>query len=156
MFRIVATPLNPARLARELRDRRAGAIATFEGRVRRRNGGEAVRALDYEAYAELAEMEGERVLAEARQKFDIFLAVCAHRTGRLRPGDLAVWAGVAAEHREAAFAACRYIIDEIKSRIPIWKKEHYAGGATEWINAAGGKPRKTQGSGRRGPLPKKR
>lgn len=159
MFRIVPTPLNPARLARVLCDRRAGAVATFEGRVRHRNDGETVRALHYGAYPELAETEGERVLAEARQKFDILTAACAHRTGRLRPGDIAVWAGVAAGHRGAAFAACRYIIDEIKARLPIWKKEHYASGAAEWINAIGDKPHKTQRSTRRrqrSQLPKKR
>ena len=63
-------------------------------------------------------------------------AVCVHRTGHLQLGELAVWVGVTAEHRGAAFDACRYIIDEAKARLPIWKKEHYASGATAWINCA--------------------
>jgi molybdopterin synthase catalytic subunit len=128
-------------------DTRAGACATFEGRVRNHNEGRAVEALDYEAYGPLAEREGERIIAEAREKFRIIGALCVHRTGSLSLGDLAVWVGVTAEHRAAAFDACRYIIDEIKARLPIWKKEHYAGGATEWINCA------TRGSAAGGPRP---
>ena len=146
MFRIVTTRLIPSALARRLRDKRAGAYASFEGWVRRRNEGEAVRRLEYEAYTDLAEKEGRRILAAARAKFDIIAAACVHRVGRLQPGDLAVWAGVTAEHRAAAFAACRYIIDEVKARVPIWKKEHYCSGETEWINAA---TKLSRGTGRR-------
>jgi molybdopterin synthase catalytic subunit len=95
-----------------------------------------VQALEYEAYVPLAEKEGERILAEARGRFEILRAECVHRTGRLGLGDVAVWVAVAAVHRGAAFDACRYIIDETKARLPIWKKEHYAGGASEWISCA--------------------
>jgi molybdopterin synthase catalytic subunit len=95
-----------------------------------------VQALDYEAYAQLAEKEGERILAEARQRFAVQAAVCLHRVGTLQIGDLAVWVGVSAAHRGAAFDACRYIIDEVKARVPVWKKEHYADGVSEWINCA--------------------
>ena len=136
MFKISTTPLDPAALRRDLIDTCAGACATFEGWVRNRNDGQPVDSLEYEAYAPLAEKEGERLLAEAREKFALLGAVCAHRTGHLRLGDLAVWVGVTAEHRGAAFDACRYIIDEAKARVPIWKKEHYTGGATAWINCA--------------------
>jgi molybdopterin synthase catalytic subunit len=136
MFRISPEPIEPAALLSLLHDPRAGACATFEGRVRNRNDGQAVQALEYEAYAPLAEKEGARILAEARARFPVLHAVCAHRVGALALGDLAVWVGVAAEHRGAAFDACRYIIDETKARVPIWKKEHYAGGATVWINCA--------------------
>lgn len=109
---------------------------TFEGWVRDHNDGRPVSALDYEAYAPLAEKEGERILAEAREKFPIIGAVCVHRVGALQLGDLAVWVGVTAAHRGAAFDACRYLIDETKARVPIWKKEHYADGAVAWINCA--------------------
>ncbi len=109
---------------------------TFEGWVRDRNEGQAVLALDYEAYAPLAEKEGGRILDEAREKFALVNAAAVHRVGHLRLGDLAVWVGVTAEHRGAAFDACRYIIDEAKARVPIWKKEHYVSGATAWINCA--------------------
>ncbi len=146
MFKISDQPIDPAALQHQLRDPRAGACATFEGWVRNRNDGQAVEALDYEAYAPLAEKEGARILGEAREKFSVLNAICVHRIGSLQLGDLAVWVGVIAEHRGDAFGACRYIIDEAKARVPIWKKEHYADGGTVWINcatrgsAAGGTP----------------
>jgi molybdopterin synthase catalytic subunit len=136
MFRISTEPLDPAVLQRSLADAHAGACVTFEGWVRDHNDGRPVLALDYEAYAPLAEKEGERILAEAREKFAIVGAVCIHRVGSLRIGDLAVWVGVSAAHRGAAFDACRFVIDETKARVPVWKKEHYADGDTAWINCA--------------------
>jgi molybdopterin synthase catalytic subunit len=135
-FRIAATPLAVAALQQELADVRAGACVTFEGWVRNRNEGQPVRSLEYEAYVPLATREGERILAEARAKFALVGASAVHRVGHLQLGELAVWVGVTAEHRGAAFDACRYIIDEAKARLPIWKKEHYASGATAWINCA--------------------
>jgi molybdopterin synthase catalytic subunit len=135
-FRISPTPLDPAALQKQLGDVRAGACVTFEGWVRNRNEGQPVLSLEYEAYALLAETEGERILAEAREKFALLSAAGVHRVGHLQLGELAVWVGVTAEHRGAAFDACRYIIDEAKARLPIWKKEHYASGATAWINCA--------------------
>lgn len=135
-FRISDTPLDPGALASTLTDECAGACVTFEGWVRNRNEGQPVRSLEYEAYALLADKEGARILAEARAKFSLLDAVCVHRVGHLQLGDLAVWVGVTAEHRGAAFDACRYLIDETKARVPIWKKEHYASGATAWINCA--------------------
>jgi molybdopterin synthase catalytic subunit len=135
-FKLTDQPIDAAALLGGLGDTRAGACVVFEGRVRDRNDGRTVRALDYEAYVPLAEQEGEKILAEARGKFQIIEAACAHRTGSLGLGDLAVWVAVSAGHREAAFEACRYIIDETKARVPIWKKEHYEDGAAEWINSA--------------------
>ncbi|MBP6508656.1 MAG: molybdenum cofactor biosynthesis protein MoaE [Opitutaceae bacterium] len=136
MFRITQEVLDPVGLKAELQDEQAGACVTFEGWVRDHNEGRPVQALDYEAYPELAEKEGGRILAEAREKFAVQVVVCVHRVGALRIGDLAVWVGVSAAHRGAAFDACRYVIDEVKARVPVWKKEHYAGGASEWINCA--------------------
>jgi molybdopterin synthase catalytic subunit len=136
LFRISEQPLDLAVLRAELTDPRAGAFVAFEGWVRNLNEGRPVLSLEYEAYAELAEREGGRILAEARTKFALLDAVCVHRTGHLQLGDLAVWTGVTAPHRAAAFDACRYVIDEVKARVPIWKKEHYTDGATQWINCA--------------------
>jgi molybdopterin synthase catalytic subunit len=135
-FRLSITALDPAALQSTLADVRAGACVAFEGWVRNRNEGQPVQSLEYEAYAPLAEKEGARILAEAREKFALLGAACVHRVGHLPLGELAVWVGVTAEHRGAAFEACRYIIDEAKARVPIWKKEHYASGATAWINCA--------------------
>ena len=136
MFKISPTAIEPIALQHALANPRAGACVTFEGWVRNRNEGQPVESLEYEAYALLAEAEGERILAEARNRFALVDATGVHRVGHLQLGDLAVWVGVTAEHRGAAFDACRYIIDEAKARLPIWKKEHYASGATAWINCA--------------------
>jgi len=138
MFRISSTTLKPTTLRRELLDSRAGGFVSFEGRVRTRNAGRTVCRLEYEVYRELAEKEGTLIIAEARRKFSILSAACVHRCGRLQVGDIAVWVGVTAEHRGAAFAACSYIIEETKKRVPIWKKEHYATSGAEWITRPAG------------------
>jgi len=135
-FSISSTPLDPASLQFTLENAQAGACVTFEGWVRDHNDGRSVRALDYEAFGVLAEREGACILSEARAKFSILNVACVHRVGSLKIGDLAVWVGVAAAHRGPAFDACRYVIDEAKARLPIWKKEHYVTGASEWINCA--------------------
>ncbi|HEX7916346.1 molybdenum cofactor biosynthesis protein MoaE [Rudaea sp.] len=133
-FRISNDTIDPAALARALVHARTGACATFEGWVRDHNDGRAVQRLDYQAYAPLAQSEGERIIDEAREKFAIIEAFCVHRAGALAIGDLAVWVGVSAAHRGAAFDACRYIIDEVKKRVPIWKNEHYADGESGWLH----------------------
>jgi len=133
-FSICAGGIDAAALARELANAGAGACVTFEGWVRERNEGRVVQRLDYQAYASLAQAEGERILAEASQRFDVIATRCVHRVGSLAIGELAVWVGVSSGHRDAAFAACRYIIDEVKKRVPIWKNEHYADGQSGWLH----------------------
>ncbi|MFP5373523.1 MAG: molybdenum cofactor biosynthesis protein MoaE, partial [Gammaproteobacteria bacterium] len=83
------------------------------------------------------EAEGERILDEARARFDILDVHCVHRIGDLAIGELAVWVGATAAHRDAAFAACRFAIDQVKARVPIWKHERYAGGDAGWLHPAG-------------------
>jgi molybdopterin synthase catalytic subunit len=129
-------PLTPDGYRAELADPAAGGYAAFEGWVRNHNEGEAVQALEYEAHEGIAEKEGARIIAEAVTRFAITAAYCEHRVGKLAIGDCAVWVGVSAAHRGAAFDACRYIIDETKARVPIWKKEHYVSGETGWVNCA--------------------
>lgn len=133
-FRISDTPIDVGSLQACLRDARAGACASFEGWVRDHNDGRAVDGLRYEAYVALAEAEGAAILAEARQRFDLVDAACVHRIGDLAIGDLAVWVGASAAHRGPAFDACRWIIDEVKARVPIWKHERYAGGDAGWLH----------------------
>ncbi|HTT55956.1 MAG TPA: molybdenum cofactor biosynthesis protein MoaE [Opitutaceae bacterium] len=140
MFRLSPDPLDPDALRRELLDPQAGGYVSFEGWVRSRNEGREVRSLEYEAYGELAQKEGARVLAEARTRFAVLSIAAVHRVGHLRLGELAVWVGVTAEHRGAAFDACRYVIDELKKRVPIWKKEHYATGESAWMGGEGHPP----------------
>jgi molybdopterin synthase catalytic subunit len=135
-FQLTDRVIEPAALMGQIADARAGACVTFEGRVRNHNEGRVVDALDYEAFVLLAEKEGRKIISEARGRFELLGALCVHRTGSLALGDLAVWVAVTASHRAAAFDACRFIVDEMKARLPIWKKEHYAGGASEWINCA--------------------
>jgi len=122
------------RLRRQLADPACGGYCAFEGWVRNNNDGHEVRRLEYEAFQELAIKEGERIVQEALQRFGVARAACVHRIGSLEIGDIAVWVGVSAGHRDEAFRACRYIIDEVKHRTPIWKKEHYVNGDSGWVN----------------------
>ncbi|MFO1468952.1 MAG: molybdenum cofactor biosynthesis protein MoaE [Steroidobacteraceae bacterium] len=123
------------RAAREsLLDPGAGGYVSFEGWVRNLNEGRQVRRLEYEAFEQLALKEGERIVRAALARFPIHHARCIHRIGELDIGEMAVWVGVSAGHRGEAFDACRYIIDEIKHRVPIWKKEHYDNGDSGWVN----------------------
>ncbi len=98
------------------------------------NEGRRVTALDYEAFEALATAEGARIVDAALARHGAIAGRCVHRLGHLAVGDVAVWVGVAAPHRAEAFAACREIIDAIKHRLPIWKKEHYADGDSGWVN----------------------
>ena len=141
-FEIGTGAIDPPALQASLRSDAAGACASFEGWVRNVNEGEPVTALEYETHAEIAATEGLAVLNEALERFDIIAVRCVHRVGLLEIGDCAVWVGVSAGHRGPAFDACRYVIDEIKHRLPIWKKEHYVNGESGWVNCA--KPREAE------------
>ena len=103
--------------------------------MRNHNEGHAVTRLEYEAFAELAEKEGARIVAEAHRDASASRAPPACIASvRSALGDVAVWVGVSAPHRDEAFRACRFIIDEVKHRVPIWKKEHYVNGDSGWVN----------------------
>lgn len=132
-FAIAAEPIDRAAFRDSLVDRGSGGYVQFEGWVRDHNEGREVLRLEYEVYEPLAVREGERILREAVERFGVRRAAALHRSGLLELTDLAVIIGVAAPHRGEAFEACRYIIDEIKSRLPIWKKEHYADGEARWV-----------------------
>ncbi len=110
-----------------------GGIVTFEGRVRNDNLGREVEKLEYEAFTEMAELQGMKIMAESKSLFAIEDAYCIHRTGTLGLKDLAIWIVVYAKHREAAFRATEYIIDQVKTRVPIWKKEYYVDGNSDWV-----------------------
>jgi len=133
-FAFSSEPLVPEDGRRALEDPVAGGYASFEGWVRDHNEGRRVQRLEYEAFEALAVKEGERIVAEAVERYGVTRAACVHRVGALGIGDLAVWVGASAAHRGEAFAACRYIIDEVKHRVPIWKKEHYTDGDSGWVN----------------------
>jgi sulfur-carrier protein adenylyltransferase/sulfurtransferase len=133
-FSFSTVPIDATACRTALADPACGGYASFEGWVRDHNDGRQVERLEYEAFATLAVREGERIVAEAIEKFGVRRAACVHRVGDLALGEMAVWVGVSAPHRAEAFAACRYIIDEVKHRVPIWKKEHYVDGDSGWVN----------------------
>lgn len=139
-FALSEEPLDDARLAtlrKETEDPGGGAFVAFEGRVRDHNEGRAVASLAYESYAALAHAEAAAILAEAHGRFPLLSVRCVHRVGTLAVGEVAVWVGVVAAHRDAAFDGCRYVIDELKGRVPIWKKETYLDATTDWVGCPG-------------------
>ena len=133
-FEVTAGAIEAGALRDRLSDPACGAYVQFEGWVRDHNEGQRVLRLEYEVYEPLAVKEGLVIIDEAIQRFGVSRAAAIHRSGLLELTDVAVVVGVSAPHRGPAFEACRYIIDQAKIRLPIWKKEHYASGAAEWVN----------------------
>jgi len=134
MFELTDQPIDSAAWRARLERPDAGACVVFEGWVRNHHAGQPVTKLEYEAFDQMARLEGEAIASEAEQEHPGCTVLCVHRTGSLPVGELAVWIGVASAHRHAAFLACRQVIEEIKRRLPVWKKEHHPGGAAEWVN----------------------
>jgi molybdopterin synthase catalytic subunit len=133
-FEISAEPIEGETLRVRLASSSCGAVVCFEGTVRNHHEGRAVVGLGYQAYVELAEREGEAIVGEGLERFEVESILAVHRTGELALGETSVWVGAAAPHRSAAFDACRYVIEEIKRRVPIWKQEHYPDGKSEWLH----------------------
>lgn len=109
-----------------------GGLACFEGIVRNHNHGKAVSHISYEAYETLARKECERIIAEVTKLWPIKKLYINHRIGTLAIGDTAVIIFAASHHRKEAFLGCQYVIDELKKRVPIWKKEFYVDGSHDW------------------------
>lgn len=126
-------PINLAALVVQVSGAEHGGIATFTGAVRSSHANRAVVALSYSAYEAMAEHECAAIVAEAAEKWPVRVAL-AHRLGDLVVGDIAVAVAAASAHREEAFAACRWVIDEVKARVPIWKRETYADGTVAWVD----------------------
>ena len=137
MFRITHQPIDLEELVRWVSDAEAGAIVPFIGTTRNYNEGRRVIALDYEAYPEMAEKELARIGAEAKQKWPICKMAIVHRLGPVQIGEASVIIVVSSAHRDAAFAASRLAIEEIKKTVPIWKKEVFEGGEV-WIGSQSG------------------
>jgi molybdopterin synthase catalytic subunit len=127
-------PLDPAELSARVAAPEQGAVVSFVGLVRDHHGGRRVARLEYSAYGPMAEAECARIVAEAESRWPVRIAL-EHRVGALEIGDAAVAVAAGAAHRDEAFAACRYLIEEVKRRVPIWKKEFYADGSVEWVGA---------------------
>jgi len=125
-------PLDLGALVAEVSAPEAGAIATFLGLVRNHHQGRGVERLEYSAYRPMAEAEFAGIVAEALERWPVRIAA-SHRVGTLLVGEAAVAVAVASAHRAAAFEACRYVIEELKRRVPIWKKECFSDGTVEWV-----------------------
>ena len=130
---VTAEPIDLAPLIAAVQAPERGGVASFLGLVRNHHGGRAVLRLEYSAYAPMAEAECARIVAEAEGRWQVALAL-RHRVGSLAVGDVAVAAAAASGHRDEAFAACRYVIEEVKRRVPIWKREYYADGTEVWVD----------------------
>ena len=139
MLRVTDKPIDLQELVDWVTDPEAGAITIFIGTTRNNNQGRKVIALDYEAYPEMAEKELARLSDEAKKKWQICRMAIVHRIGPVQITEPSVIIAVSAAHREAAFAACRFAIEEIKKTVPIWKKEVYEGGEI-WIGTQSGQP----------------
>jgi len=133
MFEITKGLISHDECKNRIVDQRAGAIVYFDGRVRNHNEGQQVTSLEYQSYEAMAVREGHKIVLEALDRFDIHQAFCVHREGHLQIEDTAVWVGVSSSHRFEAFRACEYIIDEVKARVPMWKKEHYVDRPAIWV-----------------------
>lgn len=131
-FQVTDRPIDLAAWRRRLDHPQAGGLVIFEGVVRDHHQGRAVRHLDYQGYAPLAVRMGTEILATARSRWPLLAALGCHRIGHLEVGEAAVWIGTAAAHRTEAFAACAWIMDEVKARVPVWKQETFADGTVEW------------------------
>ena len=139
MVRVTEDTLNLQELVELVGDPEAGAIATFIGTARNQNEGRKVISLEYEAYPEMAEKELARLEQEAQEQWDLRGLAIVHRIGPVQIGEASVMIAVSAAHRQDAFAACRFAIEEIKKRVPIWKKEVFEGGEV-WIGTQSGQP----------------
>jgi molybdopterin synthase catalytic subunit len=144
---LTSDPINLGPLLDSVQSTARGGIASFVGTVRDHHAGRTVRRLDYSAYVPMAEAEIARIVAEAESRWDVGVAV-QHRLGQLEIGDVAVAIAVASAHRDEAFVACRYVIEELKQRVPIWKKEYFADGTVDWVGGDAGKRGSREGASR--------
>ncbi|MDQ3674161.1 MAG: molybdenum cofactor biosynthesis protein MoaE, partial [Gemmatimonadota bacterium] len=122
---IVGRPIDAAALIAEVSSPQCGAVSLFLGTVRDQSGGRPVDGIDYTAYAAMAEAELATIVAEAAERFGVASLVVEHRVGSLTLGEVSVGIAAAHAHRQPALESVRYIIEEIKKRVPVWKLEHY-------------------------------
>ena len=139
MIQLTHDPIDFAHLTEAVRRPECGAVVTFLGTVRDITGDQVTVALDYEAFAPMAEAKMRAIEEEVRQRWPIGSIAMVHRLGRLEVGEISVAIAVSCPHRAQAFDACRYAIDRLKEIVPIWKRENWANGRTEWVHPQGSK-----------------
>jgi molybdopterin synthase catalytic subunit len=133
MSYLTRKPIELAQLLQQVSAAEFGASTTFVGVVRNHHDGRAVLRLEYSAYEPMAEAECVRIVSETEQRWPVRVSL-EHRIGELAIGDVAVAIAVGSGHRAAAFEACRHVIESVKARVPIWKKEFYADGSVDWVD----------------------
>ena len=134
MTRLTRNPIDYHGLTEQVRRNNCGAVVVFLGTVRDLTGERVTVALDYEAYADMAEKKMAEIEADTRSRWPIGDMALVHRLGRLDVGEISVAVAVSCPHRAEAFEACRHAIDRLKELVPIWKKENWADGSTEWVH----------------------
>ena len=134
MVRLTREPIDYHTLTEQVRRHDCGAVVTFLGTVRDLTGGRVTVALDYEAYPGMAEKKMAEIEVDTRQRWPVGEMAMAHRLGRLEVGEVSVAVAVSCPHRHQAFDACRHAIDRLKELVPIWKKENWADGSSEWVH----------------------
>jgi len=134
MISLTPHPIDHHALTEQVRRPGCGAVVTFLGTVRDLTDGKVTTALDYEAYPGMAEKKLAEIERETREKWPVGDIALIHRLGHLEVGDVSVAVAVSCPHRHQAFDACRYAIDRLKELVPIWKKENWADGTTEWVH----------------------
>ncbi len=137
MISLTTQPIDINAVTDAVRDHRAGAVVLFLGTVREFTGSLRTSSLDYEAFDEMAVASMQQITQEARSRWSLVKAAVVHRTGPLDLGEIAVAVAVSSAHRGPAFEAGQWIMDTIKQQTPVWKKELYADGTTEWIHPDG-------------------
>jgi molybdopterin synthase catalytic subunit len=134
MILLTHQPIEFSDLTESVRSTASGAVVLFLGTVREMTDGRRTLALDYDAYAPMAKTKLEALEQEARRRWPIDKLALVHRIGRLELGDVSVAVAVSCPHRNEAFEAARYLIDTLKATVPIWKKENWSDGTTEWVH----------------------
>lgn len=134
MILLTRDPIDHYTLTESVRRPHCGGVVLFLGTVRDLTGEQITVALDYESYPEMAQKKLEQIEAETRARWPIGELALVHRLGHLQVGDVSVAVAVSCPHRAEAFEACRYAIDRLKEIVPIWKKENWADGRTEWVH----------------------
>jgi molybdopterin synthase catalytic subunit len=134
MFKLVTAPIDFHALTERVRRADCGGVVTFLGTVRDLTDGRITTALDYEAHPPMAEKKLAEIEADTRARWPVGELALVHRLGHLEAGEVSVAVAVSCPHRAQAFEACRYAIDRLKEIVPIWKKENWVDGSTEWVH----------------------
>jgi molybdopterin synthase catalytic subunit len=134
MIEIVQQPIDSAAVLQHVESRRAGAVVLFLGTTREVTGERATRSLDYECYGDMARKKMAQLRAEALARWPLTACAVVHRVGHLEPGEASVAIAVSSPHRQDAFEAGKWLIDTLKEVVPIWKKENWADGTSDWVH----------------------